>query len=44
MCGMLALVGTMVRDILMGSLEQLRYEPVEKRIEEARAVLEEARS
>lgn len=29
---MLVVVGTMVRDILMGSLGQLRYEPVEKRI------------
>lgn len=29
---MLVFVGTMVRDILMGSLGQLRYEPVEKRI------------
>jgi uncharacterized protein (DUF427 family) len=29
---MLAAVGTMVRDILMGSLGQLRYEPVDKRI------------
>ena len=28
----LVLVGTMVRDILMGSLGQLRYEPVDKRI------------
>jgi len=27
-----SLVGTMVRDILMGSLGQLRYEPVDKRI------------
>jgi uncharacterized protein (DUF427 family) len=31
-CGMLAIVGTMVRDILMGSLGQLRYEPADKRI------------
>lgn len=31
-CGMLVVVGTMVRDILMGSVGQLRYEPVEKRI------------
>lgn len=28
----LAFVGTMLRDILMGSLGQLRYEPVDKRI------------
>ena len=28
----LAVVGTMVRDILMGSLGELRYEPVDKRI------------
>jgi uncharacterized protein (DUF427 family) len=31
-CAILAVVGTRVRDILMGSLGQLRYEPVDKRI------------
>jgi uncharacterized protein (DUF427 family) len=31
-CAILGVVGTMVRDILMGSLGQLRYEPVDKRI------------
>lgn len=32
MCATLVLVGTMVRDILMGRLGELRYEPVDKRI------------
>ncbi len=31
-CAILVVMGTMVRDILMGSLGELRYEPVDKRI------------